>query len=408
MSNYFVAKAIASRLDLIILMKAFLVYPIYFATDGSHRTIGGIQTYITVLAKLLASEGITPLVIQVGNMPFELDDHGLTVIGCTVGGVHSDSNLAQSLWKEVKARANFTRDYVIFCTDSISVPTDYSRAILIQHGISWDIPLDLLPSNGLLRCMSTSIPAIGYVRKNYQAYRYRKMFNNTKTRICVDYNFPNWLRTQEISLSKESIWVIPNCVFPTDEVNPLRTEEYHAKKERAVNVLYARRFERYRGSRLMADAVDIVCSTSLDINFTFAGEGSDSVYLKSRFAGNDRVLFTRYDAGLSLTFHAAFDIAVIPSLASEGTSLSVLEAMAAGCAVIATPVGGITNILIDGFNGLYTNQSAEMLASRIQILSADINLRKEITNRAFETVTVGAFSYNAWRSNWIAVIASLT
>ena len=34
------------------------------------------------------------------------------------------------------------------------------------------------------------------------------------------------------------------------------------------------------------------------------------------------------------------DIALIPTKGTEGTSLSCLEAMAAGCAVIASPVGG--------------------------------------------------------------------
>ncbi|WP_420491566.1 glycosyltransferase [Neobacillus drentensis] len=43
------------------------------------------------------------------------------------------------------------------------------------------------------------------------------------------------------------------------------------------------------------------------------------------------------------------------NLGSEGTSLSLLEAMAAKCAEIATNVGGMTNIILDNYNGLIIN-----------------------------------------------------
>ncbi|MGR4357642.1 glycosyltransferase [Escherichia coli] len=60
---------------------------------------------------------------------------------------------------------------------------------------------------------------------------------------------------------------------------------------------------------------------------------------------------TSYKSEDSIHFHQQYDIAIVPSIGSEGTSLSLLEAMSAKCLVIATDIGGMTNIILDGFNG---------------------------------------------------------
>lgn len=44
-------------------------------------------------------------------------------------------------------------------------------------------------------------------------------------------------------------------------------------------------------------------------------------------------------------------LSVVPSLYSEGTSLSAIEAMCGGCAVIASNVGGLGNLIIPDANG---------------------------------------------------------
>jgi glycosyltransferase involved in cell wall biosynthesis len=80
------------------------------------------------------------------------------------------------------------------------------------------------------------------------------------------------------------------------------------------------------------------------------------------------------------------DVFVRPSLA-EGFGISFIEAMACGTAVIGTPVGGITDIIEDGKNGLFAPAGdVSGLAERIErVLSRDL-LRHQLTAGGLRTV----------------------
>src|SRR5262249_10688480 len=83
----------------------------------------------------------------------------------------------------------------------------------------------------------------------------------------------------------------------------------------------------------------------------------------TRLGINDRVhlLGERDDAALIV---AGFDVAVLASL-HEGLPNTVMEAMAAGAPVVATAVGGTTELITDGETGfLAPPADAEALARR--------------------------------------------
>lgn len=88
----------------------------------------------------------------------------------------------------------------------------------------------------------------------------------------------------------------------------------------------------------------------------------------------------------------AMDIFVMPSL-TETTSLSTLEAMACGCAVIATPVGYIKEYIQPGVNGfLFPKKDVVVLTRLIEKLILDENVRLNLGNAARRTV-VERFSW---------------
>ncbi len=78
----------------------------------------------------------------------------------------------------------------------------------------------------------------------------------------------------------------------------------------------------------------------------------------------------------------ALDIFVLPSH-SEGVSLALLEAMAAGLPVIATAVGGLPEVVTDGVNGLLIPpQDPEALAQALARLLDDPALAKKLGENA--------------------------
>ncbi len=84
-------------------------------------------------------------------------------------------------------------------------------------------------------------------------------------------------------------------------------------------------------------------------------------------------------------FHRAADFAIVPSH-WESFGLSAAEAMASGLAVAASAVGGLTDYIVDGTNGLLVPpQNPGALASAIQRLIGDPALRARLAAAGRET-----------------------
>ena len=157
----------------------------------------------------------------------------------------------------------------------------------------------------------------------------------------------------------------------------------------------------------MADVAADVLSRYPNVTFTFAGEGPDESYLRDALGNENRVRFTKYLPDETLKIHLEHDIAVVPSLGSEGTCLSLAEAMAAGCASIATNVGGMTNMILDGYNGVLVMPETKALTDAIERVVENGELRRAIATKAVETARA-AFSHEQWKSQWREVLTFLS
>jgi len=136
-----------------------------------------------------------------------------------------------------------------------------------------------------------------------------------------------------------------------------------------------------RAARLVAEAVP-------QARFVIAGDGElrEGLEAYARDLGLDgRVIFTGWRRDLP-RLYADLDVVALTSI-NEGTPVSLIEAMAAGVPVVATAVGGVPEVVVDGETGcLVKPGDAEGLAEAITELLRDPKKAREMGQRGKEVV----------------------
>ena len=105
---------------------------------------------------------------------------------------------------------------------------------------------------------------------------------------------------------------------------------------------------------------------------------------------NSRIIITGYISRHDLpAYYSLMDVFVHPSL-RDGMPNALLEAMACEKPVIATPVGGMLNVVIDGENGIFVPvKDGDALAKAIELLLEDQALRQGLGQAARQTILSG-------------------
>lgn len=144
------------------------------------------------------------------------------------------------------------------------------------------------------------------------------------------------------------------------------------------------------------------------VAFALAGEGPERERLEalaSELGVDDRVLFLGYRTDIPQLL-AACDVFALPSL-YEGSSLAVLEAMAASRAVVSSAIGGTDELIADGDDGiLVAPGEVKPLAAALRKLLADEKLRIAFGERARARVEAD-FTPAAMRGRIVAIYEEL-
>jgi len=120
-------------------------------------------------------------------------------------------------------------------------------------------------------------------------------------------------------------------------------------------VLYLGVLEFKKGVHYLVKAAKNLLKTRNDLLFIFGGEGPLKKMLieETKDCGDESFIFPGYIINTE-EFLAAADVLVLPSL-SEGLPMVLLEAQATGKPVIATNVGGVSDVIKNEENGLIIN-----------------------------------------------------
>ena len=230
-----------------------------------------------------------------------------------------------------------------------------------------------------------------YWQKQWWKILADRLLAKTTAKIFVDSQAILDFTSNQEKIKKDKFAILP---YP---IELIEKKDYDAKKIKKDFGLPANsfvigsvaRFVRQKGQAyLIKAAAEILSKTKRqDVYFLLVGYGDREVEL--------RQLIDNLNIKSRVIISAAKDIkAVLPiidifvvSSLWEGQPIAMLEAMAGGCPVVATKVGGVPEIIIDEQNGLLAEPKDEnSLVEKIIRLAENEEIRDSISKEAKLTV----------------------
>jgi glycosyltransferase involved in cell wall biosynthesis len=205
----------------------------------------------------------------------------------------------------------------------------------------------------------------------------RRFLDDAACIITVSERWQAWMRS-----------ITPNPRVTTI-ANPVAVPQQAAAERGGALVTFVGRIRQDKGVFDLIEAVNEVRDTIPTVRLECAGDGDIEGALRHVAVRGIRanVHFPGWLAPRRREeLLARTTVFVLPSHA-EGLPMSLLEAMAAGCPVIATAVGGIPDVVTDGVNGLLVPPGdRDALALALHRLLVDRSLAARLGREARETV----------------------
>lgn len=160
------------------------------------------------------------------------------------------------------------------------------------------------------------------------------------------------------------------------------------------SVLFAGRLERSKGIEVLAQAIPMILRSAPQTKFYLAGKDFQcnggpmtwSQYLIKLFGNKNIVYLGVLSAAELIRYYQTVTLSVMPSLYEPGGTIA-FEAMACGCPMIASNVGGLPEIIKDRQTGLLVPaQDPWALADAVTDLLQNTQLRDDISQKAIESI----------------------
>jgi len=174
--------------------------------------------------------------------------------------------------------------------------------------------------------------------------------------------------------------------------------------EDEISAVITRRLVDKNGVIFLAKATEFLKNNKL--RFIVIGDGPERKAVEEEFTkhcGNRAIFLGNKTHGEIVDYYSAADFSILPSLL-EATSISGLEAMAAGLPLVGTEVGGIPELIHNGINGyLCKPANPKDLAEKIdKLLEEDLcafgkNSRTMVEDH-FDWLQIASKTMDAYRT----------
>jgi len=173
------------------------------------------------------------------------------------------------------------------------------------------------------------------------------------------------------------VFQIPNAI----DISSLSSEK---NKRFQKQIIFAGRLSKEKGIKTLIEICKNIPNT---IDLVIIGDGPEVENIKKVESEYDNIHYLgSMNHNQTISLINGSEVLIQPSL-SEGISTTILESMACKTAIIASNVGGNTELIQDNESGfLIEPTDHEMFCKKIVELISDEHLREKFTNSSYETV----------------------
>ncbi|MFW7415226.1 glycosyltransferase family 4 protein [Demequina sp. SO4-18] len=205
-------------------------------------------------------------------------------------------------------------------------------------------------------------------------------YEELDARIAVS---PSADRTVKEHLGVSATHIIPNGVDTAAYTEAKPVKEWRGTKNAPTIGILGRMDESRKGLEPLLAAIPIVRRRHPRARFLVAGRFSDRIAARAARAGAEVV--GELDEGMKARFMASVDVYCAPNLGGESFGIVLVEAMAAGAAVVASDLVAFRDVATDSDGeacvAMHTVGDSVELAARVNALLADPEARRDLANR---------------------------
>lgn len=243
------------------------------------------------------------------------------------------------------------------------------------------------PSLGLLALLNTEVPTVGTFHaaldhskiRHATAWALAPALEKISARIAVSEEAKRTL----VDHHGGDAVIIPNGVFTKDFAEAKPVEDWQGTDDKPVIVFLGRLDEPRKGLPVFSGAIEPVLQNHPNARFLVAGRGraEELKAVAQKHPGAVSVLGEISDAEKASLLKGA-TIYVAPQTGGESFGIVLVEAMAAGTAVVASDIAAFRAVLDDGTAGaLFKNGDSLDLAHTLNGLLSDPKARKALAEK---------------------------